>query len=52
VNVMAVLVGVLIIVGAAVGSFAIPPHRLFRRLSARPPLSAYPKIPDTGEETR
>jgi hypothetical protein len=39
---MGAVVGIVLIVGALIGSFAIPPHHLFRTQRARPESQASP----------
>ena len=48
---MSVVAAVILMVGAAIGSFAIPPHHLFRTQRARQ-LPADPTVSVVGEETR
>jgi hypothetical protein len=49
---MSVVLAVFLIVGAAIGSFAIPPHHLFRTHPARPPLPADETVSATGKNAR
>jgi hypothetical protein len=49
---MSVAVAVFVIVAAAIGSFLIPPHRLFKTKRARVQLPVDPTVSAMDEEHR
>jgi hypothetical protein len=48
---MGVVVAIVLVVGALIGSFAIPPHHLFQTRRARPEKQASPS-PGVANESR